>query len=112
MTPSRTMFFIAFLICFLRNSKSSRLASHRKEIYCFAQKPAEMLLRTNQFTCRGGDDAECQEGTKPREQVAMRGVEGDIAAEAVLGGQRVCLMTGNALADSPVRVDDRGDAVV
>ena len=42
----------------------------------------------------------------------MRGVEGDVVAEAVLGGECVLLMAGNALADAAIGVDCRGDAVV
>ena len=42
----------------------------------------------------------------------MGGVEGDIAAESILGGKRVDLVPGDALAHPSVGIDGRGHAVV
>ena len=46
-------------------------------------------------------------GTQPGKQVAVGGVEGDVVAEGELGGQRIGLVAGNALADAAVGIDGR-----
>ena len=42
----------------------------------------------------------------------MRGIESDVAAETVLGGERIGLVAGNALPHAAAGIDGRGDAVV
>src|ERR1035437_6942488 len=63
-------------------------------------------------SCSPGNYPQTKYGTKPCEDVAVRGVEGDVVAEAVSGGQCIGLVAGNALAHAAVGVDGRGDAVV
>ncbi len=53
-----------------------------------------------------------QYGTYPRENIAVRGIEGDIVAKTELGWQRICLMAGNALPHPAIGIDDCGYAVV
>src|SRR3984957_6171917 len=63
--------------------------------------------------CRSqANRAERQQGAEPRKHIAMRGVEGDVVAEAELGGEGVGLVARDALADASVGVYDAGDAVV
>ncbi len=62
--------------------------------------------------CHGDDDAKADYPTQVGEDIAVHGVEGEIAAIAVLGGQRGEGMAWDAGGEASIGIDDGGDAGV